>query len=147
MCANHVLRSNIETGRGSSYFGYPWMRGLVLEHNFWKLEGGVKLIAPKIDFYFFARASYFWRAPNFWDKLRSLWKLLYLTDFAYCSLFALKTHWLKWGLPPLSYCCRHFFPGTFVKLFIPLDAIYLKNKNLLVFVLVLKTDQFKVSAK
>ena len=65
MCAYHVWGSNIEAGRGSSYFEQPHMLGLVLECHTEKVEVGSKLIAPKIEFWglcariaFLARAKF-----------------------------------------------------------------------------------------
>ena len=40
LCVHHVLRSNIETGRGLGNFGHPCMFGLVLEHCGLVLGGG-----------------------------------------------------------------------------------------------------------
>ena len=65
MCAHRVLRSNIETGRGSSYFwaalhawfGVPKHCGLVF-------VGGKKLIAPKIEF---LRAHYIFGARQVFE--------------------------------------------------------------------------------
>ena len=67
----------MEGGRVSSYFGHPWMRGLVPGHNLLKI-GGVRLIASKIDFYFLrahlifgARQFFettFGHIQNFWQK-------------------------------------------------------------------------------
>ena len=53
----------MEGGRVSSYFEQLRMLGLVPEYHTQKVEGGVRLIAPKIDFYFFcARIAFLARA-------------------------------------------------------------------------------------
>ena len=98
MCADHVWRFNIEGGLVSRYFKQLHILGLVPECHTQKVEGG-KLVAPKIDFYFFLHAARFWRAPNFWDNRWSHTKLLAKTYFWECSSFALKMHW--WKCPPL----------------------------------------------
>ena len=56
MCADHVWRSIVEGGCISRYFEQPHTLGLVPEYHTQKVEG-VKLIALKINFYFFARAA------------------------------------------------------------------------------------------
>ena len=80
MCVHHVLRSNIETGRGLSNFRHPCMLGLVLEYYGLVLGGGGSKIncSKNRDFavlrahcVFGARQVFettFGHIQNFWQK-------------------------------------------------------------------------------
>ena len=113
MCAHHVLRSNIETGRGSNYFGHPCMLGLVLEHCGLVLGGGAKLIAPKIEILrFCARIAFLARAKFLRQPLvtyKTFGKNRFFRMFLICPKNALVTFGVC--LPP-SLRFRQFFLGT-----------------------------------
>ena len=69
-----------------------------IQLNTGESKGGSKLTASKIELLRAHRV--FGRAPSFWDNFWSHLKLLHLTDFPDCSLFALKRHSWKWPWTP-----------------------------------------------
>ena len=100
MCAHHVLRSNIERGRGSSYFGYPCMLGLVLEHYGLVLVGGVKLIAPKIAFSRFCARITFLARAKFLRQPLGTYKTFGKNRFSILFLIFSKNTIVENGLAP-----------------------------------------------
>ena len=87
MYAHHVLGSNIETGRGSSYFGDLCMLGLVWNDIGKNLEG-VKLVDPKIDFLRFCACCVF-GARQFFETTFD-----HIENFCILQIFHIVSHFL-----------------------------------------------------